>query len=127
MWRRRRRSTGSIPAWATEQGHGDALLILADDLNDVPHSDTLRELEKFWTIPEAGKNSPPTFPSGHKQIDYVFVHPADALEVSDYQVLSRVDLNGASIDTRTASDHYPVLMTVRVAPIKAEEPLHARP
>ena len=78
-------------------------VFLCGDMNSVPGSETIWELEKSWTriSPEAV-----TYPAGSKCIDYVFAfRDAKPVEVESAKVIT----------DRTAdySDHYPVVVKVR--------------
>ena len=78
-------------------------VFLCGDMNSVPGSETIRELEKSWTriSPDAV-----TYPAGSKCIDYVFAfRDAKPVEVESAKVIT----------DRTAdySDHYPVVVKVR--------------
>jgi endonuclease/exonuclease/phosphatase family metal-dependent hydrolase len=100
--------------------HSPALL--AGDLNDVPESQALRELQVRWTVARgpvareteasaAAKPSPLfTIPveKPTRQIDFVLVRPAERWKVIDVQVL----------EEKVASDHRPILATLELLPAK---------
>ena len=78
-------------------------VFLCGDMNDLPESDTIKELEKCWC-----RISPiaPTFPKSSKCIDYIFtLKAAPSVEVVSAGVISE--------GTSDLSDHYPIVMTVR--------------
>jgi endonuclease/exonuclease/phosphatase family metal-dependent hydrolase len=90
---------------------GNDLAILAGDLNAMPDSRVIAELEKHWKVVGAydGTNKPlRTFPSASpdRWIDYVLVRPADRWEVVEVRVL----------DEPVASDHCPLLAVLRRVP-----------
>jgi len=81
------------------------LAILAGDLNAVPESAPLLDLERAgWHLPRLGQ---PMYthgaPNPTKQIDYVLVRPQSAWRILGAQV----------VDEPVASDHYPVVLTIR--------------
>ena len=81
-----------------------ALAILAGDLNDVPDSYPLKELEKHW---QRTNDLPmPTIPVAQptRQIDFVLVSPANRWSVLETRVL----------EEPIASDHRPILATLRI-------------
>lgn len=93
-----------INNWFTEHYSGFSKpVFLCGDMNSVPGSDTIKELEKCWTrlSPDAV-----TYPAGSKCIDYVFAFKdAKPVEVVSTRVISDC--------TAGFSDHYPVVVTVR--------------
>ncbi len=86
-------------------------LLLAGDLNDVPGSKALGEITAFWK--RANDQIMPTVPvvSPKRQIDYVLFHPASRWTVVEVRVL----------DERVASDHLPLLATLRLVSNDAEK------
>ena len=74
--------------------------ILAGDMNAIPDSEPIQELEKHWTnaIDDAAT---PTAPSGKptSRIDYIFYRPESMLRLTQTEVVSEA----------IASDHRPVL------------------
>lgn len=79
--------------------------VLAGDLNDVPDSEPISILKRYWT--ESFANSPlPTYPSNHpeRKIDYIFYRPGECWEVIENKVIC---------DT-IASDHCAVLSVLRL-------------
>lgn len=78
-------------------------VFLCGDMNAIPGSPAILELEKCWTrlSPEAV-----TFPGNGKCIDYIFaLKSAKQVEVLDARVLT--------YRTSDLSDHYPVIVKVR--------------
>jgi endonuclease/exonuclease/phosphatase family metal-dependent hydrolase len=95
----------------------DSPALLAGDLNDVPESQTLRNLQARWTVATRTEASAPaktgpifTIPveKPTRQIDFVLVRPAERWKVIDIQVL----------DEKVASDHRPILATLELLPSK---------
>lgn len=62
--------------------------ILAGDLNDIPKSEAILILKKFWTD-SSEKDSAPTFSSDNpqKKIDYIFYYPREKWEVIETRVI----------------------------------------
>ena len=85
----------------------DLPTILAGDMNAVPDSAPIRELQLQWTIADDGAWAP-TAPSRgpRSRIDYIFYRPGDAFELVQSEVL----------DEPLASDHRPVLATLAINP-----------
>jgi endonuclease/exonuclease/phosphatase family metal-dependent hydrolase len=81
------------------------LAILTGDLNAFPDSAPLRDLEESgWHLTRLGQPMPTHgAPNPDKQIDYALVRPRGAWRILDAQVL----------DEPVASDHHPVVLTVR--------------
>ena len=80
--------------------------LLAGDLNDIPGSDAINLLEKFWT-PTYDKDNPAfTYPSDKpdRKIDYIMYRPADSWEIIDTKV----------IQDSIASDHCAYLVTLKL-------------
>lgn len=90
--------------WFTQHYSGFSKpVFLCGDMNAVPGSPAIRELEKCWTrlSPEA-----PTFPGNGKCIDYIMaLKSAGQVQVLDARVIS-----GRTADY---SDHCPVIVTIR--------------
>jgi endonuclease/exonuclease/phosphatase family metal-dependent hydrolase len=100
----------------------DSPALLAGDLNDVPESQALRELQSRWAVARrtvtreteasAPAKSEPLFTipveKPTRQIDFVLVRPAERWKVIDIQVL----------DEKVASDHRPILATLELLPTK---------
>ncbi len=83
------------------------LAILTGDLNAIPGSAPLQDLaERGWHLTELGQ---PMLtwgaPNPTKQIDYVLPRPRSAWRI----------LNAEVLDEPVASDHYPVLLSLRLA------------
>ncbi|MDR1339224.1 MAG: endonuclease/exonuclease/phosphatase family protein [Prevotellaceae bacterium] len=78
-------------------------VFLAGDMNDVPSSKVIAELQKSWTV--LSDTARFTFSSDDPQIciDYIFVRKTDRVEV----------LNATVADERIASDHLPVYARVK--------------
>lgn len=83
------------------------LAILAGDLNAVPGSPPLLDLAaRGWHLPQLGLPMATWgAPSPTKQIDYVLLRPRSAWRI----------LNAEVLDEPVASDHYPVLLSLRLA------------
>ncbi|MFT7669855.1 MAG: endonuclease/exonuclease/phosphatase family metal-dependent hydrolase [Planctomycetota bacterium] len=81
------------------------LALLAGDLNAVPGSRPLTDLhDAGWHLPQLGQPAATHgAPNPDKQIDYVLVRPRNDWRVLDVRV----------IDEPVASDHYPVVLTIR--------------
>jgi len=88
------------------KAEGDGDLFAAGDLNERPGHGTWNRLEERG-LRDLGPDSGPTFPAAgpEKRIDAAFA--TERIELVDYRV---VDLPGVE----HASDHRPVLITVRV-------------
>jgi endonuclease/exonuclease/phosphatase family metal-dependent hydrolase len=73
-------------------------VFLAGDMNDVPSSEVIAELQKSWTV--LSDTARFTFSSDDPQmcIDYIFVRKTDRVEV----------LNATAVDEKIASDHLPI-------------------
>jgi endonuclease/exonuclease/phosphatase family metal-dependent hydrolase len=84
----------------------DVFAVLAGDLNDLPESATLAELQKTWK--RVNEDSLPTFPVDEptRQIDHILVRPADRWNVIEVKVLDEAD----------ASDHRPILAVLELQP-----------
>ncbi|RLD23947.1 MAG: hypothetical protein DRI71_03995 [Bacteroidetes bacterium] len=80
--------------------------ILAGDLNDVPGSTTINNLEEYWTSAYNKENPQPTFPSSSpvRKIDYVMFYPNDNWRVLSTEV----------IQDSIASDHCAYLVTLEL-------------
>jgi endonuclease/exonuclease/phosphatase family metal-dependent hydrolase len=86
--------------------HADRPAVLAGDLNDLPESPVVAELDKQWT--RSNRTLRATVPVGNPilQIDYVLFRPGDRWTVIETRVL----------DEAVASDHRPILAVLEVAP-----------
>lgn len=84
----------------------DRNALLAGDLNDLPDSQTLQTLQKFWT--SASRKPQPTIPvkTPRRQIDYILFRPASRWNVVETRVLPE----------NTASDHRPVFSILEYLP-----------
>jgi endonuclease/exonuclease/phosphatase family metal-dependent hydrolase len=80
--------------------------ILAGDLNDVPGSEAINELEEIWVSAYDKSNPLPTFPSDNPRIkiDYVMFYPKNRWKVLSTEV----------IQDAFASDHCAYLVTVEL-------------
>ncbi len=80
--------------------------ILAGDLNDVPGSDPIKELEEIWLAAYDKENPQGTYPSVNpiKKIDYVMFYPKDRWRIIKTEV----------IENAVASDHCAYLVTVEL-------------
>jgi endonuclease/exonuclease/phosphatase family metal-dependent hydrolase len=92
--------------------HGDALAIIAGDLNALPDSGPIEEFRKQWRIAEwedrsqSSSNKPLlTYPAAQpeKWIDYVMMRPTTRWKVVDVRVFPEA----------AASDHRPLLAVLR--------------
>ena len=93
----------SVPLIAEEAQHWQKPFILAGDWNDIPDSELLQEMTKYFTI-FSGNEA--TFPADEPQqcIDYVASykdHPAETIE-------------SIVIDEPEASDHRPLVVRLRL-------------
>jgi endonuclease/exonuclease/phosphatase family metal-dependent hydrolase len=81
--------------------------ILAGDMNAVPESKPVAALSRVWIAAE-GKAPLLTSPAAapRRQIDYIFVHPANRWRVVEIRVL----------DEAVASDHRPLFAVVELLP-----------
>lgn len=80
-------------------------MILAGDFNSTPGSAVMRFVERYWTNTDKGEDHL-TWPSGdaRTEIDFVLYRPAGRFELLSAEVL----------DEGLASDHRPVLVTLRL-------------
>ena len=80
-------------------------VVLAGDFNSRPDSKVIQMLDRYWTIPDKGREHL-TFPSDDPdvEIDYIMYRPGSAFELIDHQV----------IDEPVASDHRPVILDLVV-------------
>jgi len=96
---------------AADYGSSDKPIILCGDLNCLPDSGTIQELQKNWTIisPDAFTFSAKK-PS--KRIDYFLVRKSTAghIEVKDARVCKTFE----SGDVAVASDHLPVMVKIKI-------------
>jgi endonuclease/exonuclease/phosphatase family metal-dependent hydrolase len=83
-------------------------VFLAGDLNDLPSSKPILELQKSWTI--LNDTARFTFSSNNPQIciDYILARTDDRIEA----------INSTVIDEKIASDHLPVYVDVVIAKIQ---------
>jgi endonuclease/exonuclease/phosphatase family metal-dependent hydrolase len=90
----------------------DQPAVLAGDLNDVPDSRTLQELETVWT--RANQKALPTIPVDQpsRQIDFILFRPAERWRAVEVQVL----------DEAVASDHRAIFAVLELLPDKTNRP-----
>ncbi|MCL4203504.1 MAG: endonuclease/exonuclease/phosphatase family protein [Pirellulaceae bacterium] len=90
----------------------DQPAVLAGDLNDVPDSRTLQELETVWT--RANQKPLPTIPVDQpsRQIDFILFRPAERWQAVEVQVL----------DEAVASDHRAIFAVLELLPGKTNRP-----
>jgi len=81
-------------------------VILAGDFNSTPESEVIKLLRHHWYVPEKGDDSL-TFPSidPDREIDFIMFRPRAAFEILESRV----------IHEPLASDHRPVLLTLRLS------------
>lgn len=91
---------------------GDAPMIMVGDFNSTPESETHKELLKTWT--RTNKEPLPTIPveKPSKQIDYIFVKPANRFRILKTEVLPEA----------VASDHRAIWAEVELLPSEAVIP-----
>jgi len=79
--------------------------ILAGDLNDMPESEPIQILKKYWTDSSAD-NPQPTFSSANPQrkIDYIFYRPANQWKILESKVICN----------KVASDHCALLTVLQL-------------
>lgn len=84
----------------------DRPMLLAGDLNALPDSRTLRNLQPLWK--RVNEEPLPTFPAAEpaRQIDYILVRPANRWRVIEVRVL----------DVPIASDHRPIFAVLELLP-----------
>jgi len=72
--------------------------ILAGDLNDIPESETIQYLEKYWTSTYNYKNPDATYPSSNpnQKLDYIMFTPKTEWKIISSKV----------IHNKIASDHF---------------------
>ena len=83
-------------------------VFLAGDMNSRPGSDTMKELDRYWTVISAKEA---TFPSTgpDRCIDYVLI----LNNISGYKVVKSAACTGfKSGDVKVASDHIPIFVDV---------------
>ena len=80
--------------------------ILAGDLNDIPGSETIELLEKYWTSSYEKENPKQTFPSlnPNKKIDYIMYFPENQWKM----------INTKVIQDTIASDHRAYVATLKL-------------
>ena len=93
------------------QQYNDRPVLLAGDMNDIPESGTIRELEAQWqrTNREPLATIPVDKPT--RQIDYVFCRPDRRWKIVNVEVL----------DEAVASDHRAILATIELQPMKPQQ------
>ena len=85
-------------------------VFLAGDMNSRPGSETMTELNRYWTVISANE---PTFPSTapDRCIDYVLI----LNNISGYKVVKSSACTGfESGDVKVASDHIPIFVDVKL-------------
>lgn len=87
-------------------GQSQAITILAGDLNAVPGSPPLQQLNQHWTSVTAPDRLWLTFPAAapERQLDYILFHPRNSLNVVRSEV----------VNEPLASDHRPVLTELKL-------------
>jgi endonuclease/exonuclease/phosphatase family metal-dependent hydrolase len=82
-----------------------APVILAGDFNSTPDSEVMSLIRGSWTLPDKGADRL-TFSSDdpRREIDFIAYRPGEIFEVLEHRV----------IDEPIASDHRPVLLTLRM-------------
>lgn len=90
----------------------DQPVLLAGDLNALPDSNTLRQLEKTWT--RANEKILFTFPAGEpaRQIDYILYRPAGRWQTLEFRV----------VEESVASDHRPIFAVLQLSPQGVQQP-----
>ena len=85
-------------------GNNNSNGILAGDLNELPEGETIRQLQKQWTM--SFTDNSPSYPSSfpNQKIDYVMYRPAQRWKV----------LKTIVIDDKVASDHCPVYVELQL-------------
>ena len=101
----RRNQARFLNRWFTRHYGGcDKPVFLCGDMNSLPDSEAIRELEKKW---ERLSPEEVTFPGSSKCIDYIFrLKFSAAATVLSSEIITR--------GTNTMSDHYPVLVKVKI-------------
>ncbi|MEO1993685.1 MAG: endonuclease/exonuclease/phosphatase family protein, partial [Planctomycetaceae bacterium] len=100
----RERLAGVAKINARARAISDRPAILAGDMNAVPESAVLKQLQKEWS--HLYSQTAPTVPvdQPRRQIDFVLVRPAAVWQLVEARVL----------DERVASDHRPVLAVFKL-------------
>lgn len=93
-------------------GNIDGDIIMAGDFNAVPSSAVMDIVSTYMTF-GVRSGGDYTFPSDNptRTIDYIMYTPIESFAIHSYQVVSRQDQTVNGVD---ASDHRPVLATIRV-------------
>ena len=101
----RRKQARFINRWFQNHVAGYAKpVFLCGDMNSLPGSDAILELEKKW---ERLSPEGVTFPGGGKCIDYIFrLRSSAPATVLKAEILDK--------GTESMSDHYPVLVKVKI-------------
>ena len=105
-WKGDRAATAAwINGWfAKRYGGCEKPVFLCGDMNSLPDSEAIRELEKCW---ERLSPEGVTFPGSEKCIDYVFrLRFAAPVTVLRSEIITE--------RTKSLSDHYPVLIKVKI-------------
>lgn len=87
-------------------GQSQTITILAGDLNAVPDSPPLLQLNRQWSSVTSSDQSWLTFPAAapERQLDYILIHPQNSLSIIRSEVISEP----------VASDHRPVLTELQL-------------
>ena len=105
----------SIPILVREAKKWQKPFLIAGDWNDTPDSKTMKEIGKFFTV-NSGKK--PTFPAQE---------PKDCIDyIASFNAYPAVGLKSWVLDEPTASDHRPLMTTLRL-PIKADKLMPLKP
>lgn len=85
---------------------GSQPAVFAGDFNSTPGSRTIKTIGETWS--QANKDEAATVPVDRpaKQIDFIFLRPADRFKVAEFRVLNEP----------VASDHLPILAVVELTP-----------
>ena len=89
--------------------------LLTGDINDVPETDTYRDLLRYWNNTWAYDKDARSWPAINPEIevDYIFSSKAQRWEVEQGFIPNNDGLwNG--IDWRTISDHLPIIMDMKL-------------
>jgi endonuclease/exonuclease/phosphatase family metal-dependent hydrolase len=105
----------SIPILVNEAKRWQKPFLIAGDWNDTPDSKTMKEIGKYFTV-NTGKK--PTFPADK---------PKDCIDyIASYNARPAVGLKSWVLDEPTASDHRPLMATLRL-PIKSADLMTLKP
>lgn len=105
----------SIPIIVNEAKRWQKPFIIAGDWNDTPGSKMMKELGKFFTVNSGNK---PTFPADK---------PKDCIDyIASFNSYPAVGLESKVLDEPTASDHRPLMTTLRL-PLKSSALMPLKP